>query len=1017
MKFTAFGKKIACLFAAVVLMLGLACGCTTDNPTLEQAQENVKTVLEKINFDPTVLDSLTSNIPLVEKNKNYPDVVIEYTSLEEDVIKIEKITDDKTGETSLQGTVMRPDFDDARIVDGHVKVKLIVKASQTVGDQVASDTKEFIFKVKAVSLDKFGTIKEIKSYILEDLKTRKVALNTNDSKNGSKFCITYGRVLYQYSKAMVISDGTDSMIVYGDYSKKCVVGDLVKVQGQVYAYYGQIEFGAEQQVTKLGDTDKVINPITKEEVCAQSQIVACDYVDMEIQTYTDALIAGQSDKKVVVDVNALLPFSGAAYKLYAKVLKEEVVSGDKYALQDPKTGTKISIYHYATDGEGLSTLLDQYVGKYVYINCITVDRYSSNDVFRVLWNGSKPVEAEAPVLTDADKVKQAVAAVKDAKVEDAYYNGQDFKFPTISVEGVKVDWTMEPSTALVDGKLVVEADGTVKLVATITCGEVSDTAEITINVYKEMIVLTVEEVKAKAADSFVVVKGLVSAVYARGFVVTDATGSVLVYTNTAVDVVVGDYVQVSGKAGAYPKDSTAYQIGSPSYEKLTETTDLTLAEAIAWTGADVTAAWAEVVAGTYNFAGPLVKMTLKLSVSGNYFNATVEGSDAKLSISYPLDSFKQYLVDGATINATLMPISYSNSKDVPTYFNFILVDVEVSEQLKADALVNGLDVPQTTDKDFDLPVVEGVTWTMKEASAAATLEGTKVTVTRTENDVEVVFVATATVGASTSTKEYTVVVQGTVEKTTEHAGTEADPFTVADARFVCNQLENQAFSDEMYWVKGIVVSVSFNSKYSSYTLYIADEENGTEQFQVYSGSLAEGVEAPIEGATVVAYGYMQKYNTNLELSGKNGTFPTITSVVNPTVVVPSNVVVYNWTANSGTIDDKTLTIDCGEFTIVIEQNTSSTAVNNTYDQVRIYQGAKFTVIAKNGKTITGFEFTDLGGKNPTGVDFTADANADKLSETHASNVWTFTATEGLESISFVTLKQMRFTSIKVTFAE
>lgn len=763
MKFTTFGKKIACLFAALVLMLGIVCGCTeeTTGPTLEQAQKNVDTVLEKIFFDQTLMDSLTTNIPLAEKNKQYPDVVLEYTSSEEDVIKIETITDDKTGATSLQGTVTRPDFDDARIENGHVAVTVTVKASQTVGNQVATGTKTFTFKVKAVTLDKFGTIKEIKTYILEDLKTRNVALNTNDSKNGSKFCITYGRVLYQYSKAMVISDGTDSMIVYGDHSKKCAVGDLVKVQGKVYAYYGQIEFGSEQQVTKLNETDKVINPITKEEVCAQSQIVACDYVDMEIQTYTDALIAGQSDKKVVVDVNAILPFSGATYKLYAKVLKEEVVSGDKYALQDPKTGTKISIYHYATDGEELSAVLDQYVGKYVYINCITVDRYSSNDVFRVLWNGATPVEADAPVLTDADKVKQAVLAVKDAKVEDAYYNGQDFKFPTISVEGVKVDWTMEPSTALVDGKLVVEADGTVKLVATITCGEVSDTAEITINVYKEMTVLTVEEAKAKAADSFVVVKGLVSAVYARGFVVTDATGSVLVYTNTAVDVVVGDYVQVSGKAGAYPKDSTAYQIGSPSYEKLTETTDLKLAEAVAWTGADVTAAWAEVVAGTYNFAGPLVKMTLKLSISGNYYNATIEGSDVKLSISYPLDSVKQYLVNDATINATLMPISYSNSKDVPTYFNFILVDVEVSDDMKVQNLVKGLDVPKTTDKDFDLPVVEGVTWTMKETSAAATLEGTKVTVTRAENDVEVVFVATGKVGEATATCEYTVTVKGT----------------------------------------------------------------------------------------------------------------------------------------------------------------------------------------------------------------------------------------------------------------
>ena len=1018
MKFTSMGKKIVCFLAAFVLMLGIASGCeqTTPTETFEQAQQNVNTVLEKIVFDSTMMESLTSNVTLAEKNSRYPNVSISWTSSEEDIIKIEKVTDTETNTSSLQGVVTRPEFDDLRVSNEHVEVQLTVRASQTVGNQVAEGVKVFTFKVKAVTLDMFGTIAEIKTMIYTDLKENKVALNANDYKH-SKFCVTYGRVLYQWSKSMIISDGTDSITVYGDYSKDCKVGDLVKVQGMVYSYYGQVEFGSEQQVTKLAETDKVINPITKEEVCAQSEIVACQYTDMEIQTYTDALIAAQSDKKIVVDVNTICGFSGATYKLYAKVLKEDLGCGDKYALEDPKTGVKISIYHYATDGETLTAAIDAFVGKYVYINCITIDRYSSNDVFRVLWNGSEITEADAPVLTDADKVKQAVNAVKNATLEDAYYNGQDFTFPTVTVEGVEVQWTMDPSTALVDGKLVVEEDGTVKLVATITCGEVSDTVELTINVYKEMKIVTVQEAKEAATDSLVVVKGLVAAVYARGFVVSDATGSVLVYMNKAVDVKIGDYVKVSGKVGAYPTNSTAYQIGSPSYEILTESTDLTLAEAVTWNVAELDAAWAEVVAGTYNFAGPLVKMTITISVFGNYFNAVMDGSDVKLSISYPLDSVKGYLVDGATINATLLPISYSNSSNVPTYFNFILVDVEANEQQQAEALVSGLNVPTEVENDFELPVVEGVNWTMKEASSAATLEGTQVTVTRSEADVMVVFVATGTVGETTATKEYTVVVKGTVEEQPVHAGTEADPFDVADARLVCDKLENKAYSDEMYYVKGIVVSVSFNSTYSSYTLYIADTEDGEEQFQVYSGNLATGVEAPIQGATVVAYGYMQKYNTTLELSGKNGVYPTISSVINPTVVVPENVVTYNWTVNSGTIEGKTLTIDCGEFTIILEQNTSTTAVNNTFDQVRIYQGANFKIVANNGKTITGFEFTDLGNKNPTGVDFTGDANADKLSETHANNVWTFTATEGLESISFVTLKQMRFTSIKVTFAE
>lgn len=1015
MKFTSLGKKIVAILAVFTFMVSLA-GCfePTTEDTLEQAQKNVNAVVGSIVFDSSKKDSLTSNLPLTNGNKQYPNVKIEWTSSEEDVIKIEEVTNDK-GETSLQGTVTRPDFDDPRIADDHVAVTLTVKATQTVKEGTAEKTETYTFRVKAVTLEKFGTIAEIKDFILNDLKDRKIALNVSDAKNG-KFCMTYGRVLYQWSKSMVISDGTDSIIVYGSYDVE--TGDLVQVSGKVYSYYGQVEFGSEQQVNKLKATDKVINPMTKEEICKQEEILACKYVDMEIQAYTDALIAAQSESKRVVDVAGIMGFSGATYKLYAKVLKEDLGCGDKYALEDPKTGTRISIYHYATDGTELTNVIDQFVGKYVYINCITIDRYSSNDVFRVLWNGEKPVEAPAPELTDADKVQQAVNELKNTKLEDAYYDGQVFTLPTTKVEGVQVEWAA--NSALVDGKLTVAADTELEFTATFTCGEATAQATIKINVYKEMKFITVAEAKAAAKDTQVLLKGLVSAVYARGFVLYDTTGSILVYANKAVEVKVGDYVKVGGKTGAYPADSTAYQIGSPSYEILNESTDLTLPEAVEWTGADVKAAWDQVVAGSYNFAGNLVKMTITVTDAGNYYNATVDGADTKLSISYPLEAVKGYLEKGKTLTGYFVPISYSNSKDVPTYFNLILVEVEASDQQKADALVNGLNVPTTVETDFELPTVEGVVWAMKEENASATLEGTKVTVTRGEADVTVVFVATATVNGVKGEKEYTVTVKGVIEEKPEHAGTEADPYTVKDARMVCDKLEDKAYSDEMFYVKGIVVSVTFNSKYSSYTLYIGDTENATEQFQVYSGNLAEGVEAPKKGATVVAYGYMQKYGSNLELAGKSGTYPTISSVVNPTVdptPVDENVVTYTWTANDGTLVDNVLTIETEDFTIIISKNKSTSNVVNTYAECRIYQGASVQIIAKNGKKISSVSFQDLGGKNPTSVDFSLDANSSKLTYAVSSNVWTFTASEGLDSMTFATVKQMRFATITVTFAE
>lgn len=1009
MKFTSMGKKIVAILAVFAFMLGLA-GCFGEQPqedTLEKAQQNVENVVNSIVFDSTLRDSLTSNLTLAAGNKQYPNVKLEWLSSEEDVITITEGTDEE-GNVTLQGTVTRPEFNDPRVSNEHVSVTLTVKATQTVKEGTAEAAKEFTFKVKAVTLDKFGTVAEIKEYILNDLKDRKIALNVSDAKNG-KFCMTYGRVLYKWSKSLVISDGTDSMVVYGTYDVE--QGDLVQVQGKVYSYYGQVEFGSEQQVTKLKADDKVLNPITKEEVCAQSQIVACKYVDMEIQTYTDALIAAQSESKRINDVAGVMGFSGATYKLYAKVVKEDLGCGDKYALEDPKTGLKLSIYHYSTDGDALTKVIDQFIGKYVYINCITIDRYSSNDVFRVLWNGEEPGDAPAPQLTDADKVQQALNELKNTKLEDAYYDGQTLTLPTTTVEGVKVEWAA--NTSLVDGKLTVAEDTKLEFTATVTCGDETATFTLTIDVYKEMKFITVAEAKA-AMDKQVLLKGLVSAVYARGFVLYDATGSILVYANKAVDVKVGDYVKVGGKVSAYPADSTAYQIGSPSYEILNESTELTLPEAVEWTGADVKAAWEDVVAGKYNFAGNLVKMTVKVSVSGNYFNATIDGADTQLSISYPLDSVKGYLVNDATITGYFVPISYSLSSGSPKFFNFILVNVEASEQQQAEALVSGLNVPANVEADFELPTVEGVTWAMKEENAAATIEGTKVTVTRGESDTTLVFVATATVGEATATKEYTVVVKGTVVVKPE-LKTEFNTTSFNDVAALVPEDGNT--TTEKYWVIGYVQKIT-NSTYGNMVIVDADGKeltiygtysfNGTSRFDAMS-------EKPVEGDVVVLYGVANNYKGTVQI--KNGWLVQLNNEVFKETPKPTGASEYTWTANDGTLVDNVLTIETDDFTIIISKNKSTSNLVNNYGECRIYQGASVQIIAKNGKKISSVSFQDLGGKNPDSVDFSLDANSSKLSYAVASNVWTLTASEGLDSMTFVTVKQMRFTTISVTFAE
>ncbi|MCM1514186.1 MAG: hypothetical protein NC090_04285 [Anaeroplasma bactoclasticum] len=1020
MKFTKLGKMFVAICAVFTFALGLI-GCVTTNPSepthaekVEQAKKDIATLLDKIFFSEQLLNSTTSSFEVVKVNKNYPDVTIEWSSSATDLIEVgTTVTDNK-----VQATVNRPDFEDPRVENGAVAVTLTVVASQQVDDEVVNDKKEFKFNVQAVDAPEFGSIRDIKTIILNDLKERNIALNTNDSK-GAKFCMTYARVLYIWSKSMVISDGTDSMVVYGDWASKCNVGDLVLVKGQVYSYYGNIEFGSEISLDKVEEGTTLQNPVTKEEYKKTSEIVLNEYVNQEISVYTSLLTASQTEAKRVLNVEGLYGFSGGTYKLYAKVLKEDLGCGDKYALEDPNTGVKISIYHYATDGAEQTTVMDALVGKYVYINCITIDRYSSNDVYRVLWDGTTPTEAPAPVLSDAQKLANAVDAIKNANLLPSYYNGQEFAYPEVKIDGVNVNWTSSVEGLVVDGKLVVVEDGKVTLTATITCGELSEEVTLELTVLKEENVLTVAEYKAAELKTYATLKGLVSAVYARGFVLTDETGSILVYTNKAVSVKIGDYVKVRGVYGVYPDESTCYQVGNPiAYETLEGAPSYTLAEAVEWTPEQLDAAWAQVVAGTYNFAGPLVKMTVKVSVSGNYINATLEGSTVALSFSFPLDEVKQYLTNGATVTVYAMPISYStktvDGAKVPGYFNFIITNVELNDETVANAELNKLTVPAEATEDFELPTLEGLVWSLKEDSAVITLNGNAVTLTFPETDTTVVLVATYTYKGVAYTKEFSVFVKGTVVEKPE-LKTEFETTSFAGIEALVPNADDT--TTEKYYVIGFVKSIT-NATYGN---MVITDENGKELtiYGTYSFDGSARFDAmdkkPVEGDVVVLYGIANNFKGTAQI--KNGWLMQINDEVQKAAPTPAGSSVYTWAANDGTLVDNVLTIETEDFTIIISKNKSTNDVVNTYAQCRIYQGASVQIIAKNGKKISSVSFTDLGGKNPESVDFSLDANSAKLSATVASNVWTLTASEGLDSMTFVTVKQMRFTSLTVTFAE
>ena len=148
----------------------------------------------------------------------------------------------------------------------------------------------------------------------------------------------------------------------------------------------------------------------------------------------------------------------------------------------------------------------------------------------------------------------------------------------------------------------------------------------------------------------------------------------------------------------------------------------------------------------------------------------------------------------------------------------------------------------------------------------------------------------------------------------EHAGTQADPYTVADAR---NAIDvNTTVSDA--YVTGIISQVdSYNSTYHSITYWISDDgTTTTDQLQVYSGKGLNGADFSsvgdvVVGATVMVKGNLKKYNSTYEFD-VNSELVEYTAPVTPSVT-PSSFLI-DAAANTGV--SGTLTVTYANITTV-----------------------------------------------------------------------------------------------------
>ena len=180
----------------------------------------------------------------------------------------------------------------------------------------------------------------------------------------------------------------------------------------------------------------------------------------------------------------------------------------------------------------------------------------------------------------------------------------------------------------------------------------------------------------------------------------------------------------------------------------------------------------------------------------------------------------------------------------------------------------------------------------------------------------------------------------------DHAGTEADPYTVADARTLLTAAPSTTFED--VYVSGIISQVdSYNSTYKSITYWISDDGTTTDQFEVYSGKGLNGADFSskddlVVGSEVTVKGNIKKYNSTFEFD-VNSQIVSLDEPTYPIINVENATLNLAYNATSGEI----------EYTITNPTSATLTATSNASWISNITVGASsvtFTTTANNGTT-------------------------------------------------------------------
>ena len=213
---------------------------------------------------------------------------------------------------------------------------------------------------------------------------------------------------------------------------------------------------------------------------------------------------------------------------------------------------------------------------------------------------------------------------------------QNITLGTIDSTEATLTWATSNASVSTTGVVTRPAAGqddvTVTIIATVKFADGSKaTKTFTVTVKAEEVIVAPTSTIASVlelTEGSAKVQGTVVGTYARGFILQDETGMILVYTNATPEFALGDVVEVEGGVSVY-KDRTQLSKDLVMNKVSTGT-------APAFTSTDLTVDNFETLAVLTNFGMQMDAIVTVTSVSGSYVNTLFVGSTTLgVAITYP----------------------------------------------------------------------------------------------------------------------------------------------------------------------------------------------------------------------------------------------------------------------------------------------------------------------------------------------------------------------------------------------